>query len=52
MFTVSNKNDGLSLDYVIVLLLPCRNVCLWDTLVTPANSLVHGKKPNKWIVNI
>lgn len=25
----------------------CRNVCLWDTLVTPANSLVHGEKPSK-----
>lgn len=23
---------------------PDRNVCLWDTLVTPANSLVHGEK--------
>lgn len=23
---------------------PDRNVCLWDTLVPPANSLVHGEK--------
>lgn len=30
--------------WLVMLMWPDRNVCLWDTLVPPVNSLVHGEK--------
>ena len=41
---LARPNPGINTTYATPCLCPRRNVCLWDTLVSPGNSMVHGKR--------